>query len=93
MIPFIEEYPVLAAILVALLSWLASAWQLLGINQPLLSLCSTVMGILGVFANFGGAQHKGAVSIFGVCVVMVVFLLATAWTWLRWRQRREEEER
>ncbi len=92
MTSFFENYPVLAAVLVAALSWLAIAWELFGLQEKLLAVCTTVVGSLGIVASFGGAQKMGGLSIGGVAMTLVVFLVASAWIWSRWFERKESND-
>ncbi|MBP8019201.1 MAG: hypothetical protein KAY82_04120 [Hylemonella sp.] len=91
MISLIENYPVVTAIVVAVLSWLATAWELFGLQEKFLAVCSTVMGSLGIIANFGGAQKMGALSVVGVAITLLAFLAASAWVWSRWADRQKPD--
>jgi hypothetical protein len=83
MIAFAESYPVLAALLVALISWLATASELFLIQEKVLAFCTTVMGALGIVAAFGAAQRSGSLSLIGVVLVFVVYMGAVAYLWTR----------
>jgi hypothetical protein len=84
MTEFFESYPVVAAIVVAAVSWLAISSELFMLDEKVLAICTTVMGTLGVFATFGGAQKAGSMSIVGVAITFAAFLIATAWVWAKW---------
>jgi hypothetical protein len=89
MIKFFENYPVLSAILVAVLSWLAIAWELFGLQEKFLAICTTVVGTAVVVGSFGVAQKTGGFGIVGVAITLVVFLAACAWIWSRWLSNRK----
>jgi hypothetical protein len=90
MIEFFENYPVLTAILVAVLSWLAIAWELFGLQEKFLAICTTVVGTAIVVGSFGVAQKNGNLGIAGVAITLVAFLAACAWIWSRWLNKKSD---
>jgi hypothetical protein len=80
----VETYPVIAALLVAVLSWLAIASELIFFKQKVLAVCTSIMGALGIFACFGVAQKSGSLSTAGVAITFAAFLAVSAWLWAEW---------
>ena len=90
MTSFIENFPLLAAILVAVVTWLAIAFELLGLKEKVLAICTTLMGFLAIVATFGGAQRAGSFSAIGVVVTLICFSIASAWVWSRWGKLKDD---
>ena len=84
MISFVQNYPLVSAIVVAMVSLLAIASELFLFNEKILAICTTFMGFLGIVATFGGAKNFGTFSVLGVTITLLAYSSVSLWIWIRW---------
>jgi hypothetical protein len=82
-IVFIENHPVLSAILIATLGICAVAFELLSLKQTAVSVWTAILGLIGIGACFTGADHLDRSSVLAVAFILLLYCAAIAALWRR----------